>query len=216
MSSRRGKVADRGLDFFSTPPDVVHAILPHLPRLRPFDPCAGDGALLTAAWGGGFGEGYEIDEERARAARVAGHFVDVRDALSPEPWRSDDGEPPELVLQNPPFLLAEEFVRRAIAEVAPVNGTVAVLLRLAFLESVKRASFHVLHPSDVFVLSKRPSFMASGKTDSSAYGWFVFGPGRGGRWRVLPPPEPAATWAPGYPSTAISSPTTSSTEEAAQ
>lgn len=215
MSSRRGKVADRGLDFFATPPDVVHAILPHLPRLRPFDPCAGDGALLTAAWDG-FGEGYEIDPGRAKEAESRGHFVDVRDALTEDPWQSDDGEPPELIITNPPFLLAEEFVRRAIAEVAPVHGTVAMLLRLAFLESVKRAAFHALHPADVFVLSKRPSFMSNGKTDSSAYAWLVWGPGRGGRWRVLPPPEPAATWAPGYPSsTAISSPTTS-TEEAAQ
>jgi hypothetical protein len=38
---------------------------------------------------------------------------------------------------------------------------------------------------DVYVLSKRPSFSGNGKTDATAYAWFLFGPGRGGRWQVL-------------------------------
>jgi hypothetical protein len=28
----------------------------------------------------------------------------------------------------------------------------------------------------------RPSFTPDGKTDSAAYAWLVWGPGRGGRW----------------------------------
>jgi hypothetical protein len=40
------------------------------------------------------------------------------------------------------------------------------------------------------VLPRRPSFYSrpegrTGSTDSSAYGWFVWGPGRGGRWQIL-------------------------------
>jgi hypothetical protein len=85
---------------------------------------------------------------------------------------------------NPPYSQAKAFVQRAISEAAPNRGTVAALLRLAFMEGQARAEFHKWNPSDVFVLKKRPSF-AGGRTDSCAYAWFVWGPGRGGRWQVL-------------------------------
>ncbi len=51
------------------------------------------------------------------------------------------------------------------------------------------AAFPDEFPCDVFVLSRRPSFLGNGMTDSSAYAWFVWGPGRGGRWSLLKTPE---------------------------
>ncbi|MEO6575502.1 MAG: hypothetical protein ABIP89_16760, partial [Polyangiaceae bacterium] len=90
-----------------------------------------------------------------------------------------------LVISNPPFSLAQAFVQKSLDLAKPTRATVAVLLRLAFLESKKRAKFHADNPSDVFVLTERPSFTGDGKSDSCAYAWFCFGPGRGNRWSIL-------------------------------
>ncbi len=170
-------------DFYATPPWVTRAILPHLPRVSVvLDPCCGEGAILDvfAERGAGGGvvdlRGIELDATRALAAR-SGASVVCADALAMR-WR-----PAQLVVMNPPFSLASEFVAKALTDGCGV--TVAAFLRLAFMESQGRADFHRKHPSDVYVLSQRPSFTPDGKTDQWAYGWFVWGPGRGGRWSIL-------------------------------
>jgi hypothetical protein len=236
MSSTRKKKEDRGLDFFATPAWVVKAILPYCHRfpltsfgdaaLSPtlaLDPCAGRGAILAALQDATHVAietfGFELSPELTLDASLAADNVTQRDALSPEPWLSPDGQSPSLIIQNPPFLHALEFVERALKEVSPY-GEVAVLLRLAFLASEERREFHKRHPSDVFVLPKRPSFcvvvrcticsweatlspeakipkkcadcecpVKVTRTDSADYAWFLWGPGRGGRWRVLDVPS---------------------------
>jgi hypothetical protein len=173
--------AARGFDFYETPAAAVEAILPHLPcAVDVLDPCAGRGAILSvvqkspAARGiGPSVRGFEIDPSHGTRPNVY-----QRDALEPETWGL-----PELVVMNPPFNRALEFVERALVEVQR-GGTVAALLRLGFLESAKRSAFHASHPSDVYVLARRPSF-TGGRTDNAAYAWFLWGPGRGGRWSVL-------------------------------
>jgi hypothetical protein len=191
MSSTGRSDVRRADDFYRTEAHVTRAILGHLPRLPVLDPCCGDGAILDAVhatWGTAPSAlcGIELDETRALAVREKGYLCGARDALGPESWPAAYRG---LVVTNPPFSLAEEFVRRALTEIAPTGGTIAMLFRLAFLETAKRASFHVEHPSDVFVLSKRPSFTEDGKTDSCAYAWFVWGPNRGGRWQILATPN---------------------------
>ena len=80
---------------------------------------------------------------------------------------------PDLILGNPPYSQAEEHVRLSLDLVA-LNGTVAFLLRLAFLESLERIPFWKDHPAEsVYVLSERPSFTGGG-TDNCAYGFFVW------------------------------------------
>lgn len=168
-------------DFYATPPWVTRAILPHLDLYTSaLDPCCGDGAILRELRGEI--HGIEIDNGRALACvesdpRLVG-MVNNHDALLTQ-WPSVD-----LIITNPPFALAKEFLTLALEEAGP-RTEVAFLLRLAFLEGQSRAAFHRAHPSDVFVLPKRPSFTGDGKSDSCAYAWFVFGPGRGGRWSVL-------------------------------
>lgn len=106
-------------DFYPTPAWATHAILYRLGRVnRVLDPCAGDGAMMHAARSFYDDDetfrvdGLEIDGRRAGLAadRMIGR-VEVRDALSEEPWPRFD-----LALMNPPFKLAEAFVRRAIKE----------------------------------------------------------------------------------------------------
>lgn len=175
-STNRGR--DRNaLDFYETPPEVTRAILAHLEPARVvIDPCCGDRAILrvvSETWPLASCAGIDIDP--ARDANLHA------DALGPTPWQCRG----TTVITNPPYSRAENFVRRSLLEAGP-TGTVAMLLRLAFLESKGRAALHAEHPSDVFVLAKRPSFTGDGKSDSAAYAWFVWGPGRGGRWQVLP------------------------------
>lgn len=242
-STTRGKQIEND-DFFATPSWVVAAILPHLPvsaSTTVLDPCCGEGAILDtvrALRPGAKTVGIELDALRAVVAGgMKGHDVDVGNALL-RPWPAAP-----VVIQNPPFSRAEEFVRAGIAHVfadeatedSPIvrraprkNRACAVLLRLAFLESEKRIELHREFPCDVYPLSYRPSFAASitcaaakrggcgwhviipieaprpsecdlcrgavkiNTSDSCAYAWFVFGPGRGGRIKVLTDAPPNA------------------------
>jgi len=89
----------------------------------------------------------------------------------------------DLVYGNPPYSLAEEFVRRGLE----VGKYVYFLLRLAFLESQKRhfGLYSEFPPKRVYVLSRRPSFFSSnGKrktTDALSYAMFLWQKGYKGK-----------------------------------
>lgn len=152
-------------DYYPTPSWATQAILRRLhptgPVFRILDPCAGDGAMLRAAaemWPGipMSLRGLEIHEVRAQLAIDRGDCtIETRDALDQKPWPDHD-----LSLSNPPFKLAEAFVRRAIMERGfNPQKRAAVLLRLAFLESAERVALHQHHPADVYVFANRPQFI---------------------------------------------------------
>lgn len=176
-------------DFYATPAWCVRAIVPHLPPAHTIlEPSAGEGAIVAV-----FAETYPgaqivaIEADEGRAAKLealAGVRVLRGDTLE---ITTDTASALfcafDLVIGNPPYNAAERHVCAARLA-AKQNGTVAMLLRLNWLEGQKRAEFHKRHPADVFVLPRRPSFTNKG-TDATAYAWFVWGPGRGGRWSVL-------------------------------
>ena len=175
-------------DFYASPAPVVDAILPFLPFAGTIaEPSCGDGAILervALARPRGRLLGFELDPGRAEQARVRVPSAEVRtgDFLH---WSERNAiDDLGLILGNPPFTFAQEFVEACIRLAAPTRATVAMLLRLAFAESEERADFHEEHPADVYPLANRPSFTGDG-TDSAAYAWFVFGPGRGNRWTPL-------------------------------
>lgn len=92
----------------------------------------------------------------------------------------------DLAIGNPPFSDAEAHIRHAMGMVAPNGGHVAFLLRLAFMESAKRARFwSETRAREIVVLQQRPSFTGGG-TDSAAYGFFVFERGYQGSTVVHP------------------------------
>lgn len=126
------------------------------------EPSIGGGAFARALIDvGALVTGYDIDPAAAGLAvapSTCADFLTV-DAAA------------EYVIGNPPYSQAEEHVRHAL-ETATVG--VAMLLRLAFLESGKRVAFWAEHPAEtVIVLQQRPSFTGGG-TDSAAYGWFMW------------------------------------------
>lgn len=171
----------RADDYYATPSWCTLSILRHLPDFKlALDPCAGDGAILRVLRetysARVLVEGIELDQERARVAG-ARHG----DALAPSTaWPRAD-----LVITNPPYKLAMEFVERALAEVTP-GGTVAMLLRLGWLASQKRAAFLRRNTPCVYVLSRRPSFTGSG-TDSADYAWMLWGPHEAAMLAILGP-----------------------------
>lgn len=165
-------------DFYETPRTAIEAFLPHVSRTESWlDAGCGNGAIGLVLQAHGLTiQGVELDDERASVARTRGLHTTTGDFLS-QKWLVGG------VIMNPPFSFAEDFVRHALACVG-ANGRVYALLRLAFLEGQKRASFHREFACDVFVLSRRPSFTRGG-TDSAAYAWFAWGLGHGGRLRIL-------------------------------
>ncbi len=169
-------------DFYSTPPAVIDAILPHLPMGgNILEPAAGDGVILRRLRIRGATSdnlfAIELDEKRAEECSKYSDTL-CGDALV-VPW-----EPAHLVITNPPFKLAQRFVEKALECVRSTGGTVAMLLRLTFLEGAKRVAFHNAHPADVYILPSRPKYV-HGKTDMVTSAWFVWGPGRGGHWGIL-------------------------------
>jgi len=77
----------------------------------------------------------------------------------------------DLIITNPPYSLALEFLEKSLGEAK----TVIYLLRLNFLGSQRRHKFWCLNPpTHLFVLSKRPSFTEDGNTDSTEYAWFCW------------------------------------------
>ena len=226
------------LEHYATPPDCIDAMVRQtaipLSGLV-LDAGCGSGAIagrLIERWGvQPFRvQGVEIHEGRAQEARDRwGIHVDVGDFLQAPIDVSNGGF--ALVVENPPFSLAMEFLLRSLALTAPQRGTVAALLRLSWLASKERAAFLKAQRPDVHVLSSRPSFAATvtcgqkqkkiagcgwrisiptdaprpkqceacgqpvsvNTQDASEYAWFLFGPGRRGRWYLLDeePAEPA-------------------------
>lgn len=169
------------LDFYATPQVAVDELLaeigPLLGEGYVLDPAAGDGALLTAvkdALPDRAVVGIEIDPARCAmaAARFGPDWVWEADYLKEE----YPGYPEfALVIANPPYSLAQEFVDKMLRERGQ-DTIVAALLRINFLGSQKRAQWWLSHrPDAVRVLSKRPSFTGDGKTDSTEYAWYLWG-----------------------------------------
>jgi hypothetical protein len=113
-------------------------------------------------------------------------FGEVDDFLRP---RAGDGFQPDWIVTNPPFRLAEQFARRALAL---SRRGVALLVRTAFLEGARRHSelFRVFAPSEVLQFVERVP-MFKGRLDrrcssATAYCWAV--------WRVGRPPQTRLHW----------------------
>ncbi|BDU13652.1 hypothetical protein [Escherichia phage phiWec190] len=122
-------------------------------------------------------EGFTFAEPcRGQAAAIYRHFPEGSQYCELEEgkdyfshvWENR----PDIIITNPPFKLALEFLEKSLKE-ADVS---VYLLRLGFLESKKRRAFHQENPpTNLIVLSERPSFVAGG-TDKTAYAWYVYDP----------------------------------------
>lgn len=209
MSATNRGAKRRDGDFYETPDWVTEAIINRLeeyqigPGLyeRVLEPAAGKGAIIRVM------RRMQRPIQHTTAVEllpsnlvhlklhtmpnllVRGRFQDFA-AVNAGCRGGKQGERFSLIITNPPYRLAETFVRRSLPLLAP-GGILALLLRLGFLEGQARARLHATFPCDVHPLSRRPSFTGDGSTDATAYAWLVWG-GLGrplagaGRWRLLP------------------------------
>lgn len=84
----------------------------------------------------------------------------------------------DIVFGNPPYSLAEEFIKKAFS-IVNYGGYVYFLLRLAFLEGIRRGNnFWPAYPlKTLYVCSRRPSFYKTNgrnTTDTLSYGMFLW------------------------------------------
>lgn len=120
----------------------------------------------------------------ARELAAAGYQVQATDLFDYGFSQATSGadflkakEPAANIITNPPYNLAESFVHKAL-ELA--TGKVALLLRLAFLESAtrQRTIFSKTPPARVWVFSERITFYPNGRqtagSGTTAYAWFIW------------------------------------------
>jgi len=81
----------------------------------------------------------------------------------------------DLIIGNPPFSLAEKFIRKSISMLTD-NGALMFLLRLNFLGSQKRVAglWKDLQLSSLYVLNARVSFFDNGKSDDNEHGIYIW------------------------------------------
>lgn len=163
-------------DFYPTPRELCSsiyrecAILLWNPYLKVLDAGAGDGV-----WGQEF-------RKFSPLSIITG--VELRDLNKPDGYDNwhrstdfmsfDEGEY-DVVLGNPPYKYAEEFVWKGL-ELINISGYVIYLLPLSFLESKKRYnSLFMGHaPFTVLVSTRRVSFTGNKKSDNTAYAVYIW------------------------------------------
>lgn len=174
-------------DFYPTPYELCREALIKFRDLYGWDssyktildPGAGNGV-----WGKAFSENLGIENHL--------YGVDIRDIDREDliyknySWYygntdyltdcEDLGSYFDLIMGNPPYKYAEEFVRKSW-DLLDDDGYIVFLLRLAFLEGQRRHSnFYTkgFKPDRVLVLPRRPSFTGNRKTDATAYAIYIW------------------------------------------
>ena len=165
----RHRLAERGDDLYQTPAAAVHALLrvEQIPRIV-WEPACGPGAIV------------KVLRDTGRTV-VATDLVDYGcpDSESRVDFLMERTAPAgvEAIVTNAPYKLAAEFVVHALGLVPRV----AVLLRLAFLESDRRSAIldggqlarvHLFR--DRLPMMHRAGWAGPRASSAIAFAWFVF------------------------------------------
>lgn len=178
-------VTNRGIirkenDFYPTPAVVIETFLDNYhigdkgEITKILEPCAGNGNIIKALQERGYTSIKAVELRKEEAENLNnmlgyGNFA-IADFLTLNPKHIGDID---VVITNPPFSLAMEFLQKSL-EIVKNDGKVILLLRLGFLASRKRFGFMRENPpTEMYVLNQRPSFTGKG-TDAQEYAWFVW------------------------------------------
>ncbi|WP_316216766.1 hypothetical protein [Bradyrhizobium sp. SZCCHNR3003] len=164
MSQRHsGYVREKG-DLYVTPDWVVDALVPYVPRrMHVWEPAAGRGDL-------------------ARALVAAGHSVHATDIDSGTDFLKTTTAPigVEAIITNPPYgrNLAQRFIEHGLRLMKPVNGLVAMLLRVDF--GTARTRHHLFRDCPIFSTKveviERIEWYPTAKLGRPSYNhaWFIW------------------------------------------
>ena len=174
-ATNRGAVRNEA-DFYATPLDTVYTLLDNYDGIKPDDiilePSAGNGNIIRALRERGYKnqvEAIELRCEEYNKLQEYADYVGITDYLKVSPIFGKY----DVIIGNPPYSLAQEFIDKSLELLAP-GGRLIFLLRTNFLESKKRFKWwQDKIPNGLYVLSKRPSFTGKG-TDATSYSWFIW------------------------------------------
>ncbi len=165
-------------DYYVTPANVVGAFIKRFeekvfdfnPRWQYLDPCCGGDQNNPATY-------IEVLKDHlGPETKITGIDIrtDSRSDVQGDFLTMDLKENhPDVIISNPPFYLAEEFIVHSLNKVSE-GGLVIMLLRLNFFGSQKRRNFFENNmPKYCFIHHRRISF-TGGPTDSIEYAHFVF------------------------------------------
>ena len=157
MSATNRGAVRRENDFYETPEYTINSLLSVLKMdsVNSFlEPCKGGGAIYD-----------KINCDIKRFAEISkGVDYLTTSFLENRFWTNRY----DLIITNPPFSLAKEFIEKSLIE----GKSVWYLLRLNFLESKDRSDWwQDKLPTHLLTLSARPSFTGKG-TDATGYAWF--------------------------------------------
>lgn len=169
-------------DYYVTPQKDIEEFMYHLQytvlnkdsasmgKLDWLDPCCGGDAENEASYLSVIKNFFEpnkicgIDIREDSKADVIMNYLDCE---------KENMSKHDIIISNPPFYLAEDFIKKSL-EFVDNGGYVVMLLRLNFFGSKKRKHiFENNMPEYCFVHHKRISFM-NGATDSIEYAHFVW------------------------------------------
>lgn len=179
----------RAHDFYQTEHNLIQAVMDVLRPDNPFSVL--DLGAADGRWGHGLVD--YLANHAMRLPLLSG--IDIRELPRPEyftQWYSPANflDPDvqgqmkkdrlggyDVILSNPPFKYAEEFVRGGW-DLLAFGGVMAYLLPIAFMATQTRyfGLWNELHPAHVYVCSRRPSFYKSEKSrtnldDFAIYVW---------------------------------------------
>ena len=175
MSATNRGTKRKEADFYATPRDAILSLLENYYIANSYDlilePSAGNGIIIETLREAGIDNyihAIEIRIEEKERLQKSASCVEITDFLNIDPSLSYD-----VIIGNPPFSLAQEFIDKSLSLLNP-GGRLIFLLRTNFLESKKRFEWwQDKFPTRLYVLSKRPSFTGKG-TDATSYSWFIW------------------------------------------
>lgn len=165
-------------DFYPTPPECTEALLDQCDDLfsgRVWEPACGDGAISKVLLAAGL-QVYSSD------IRHSGYGDGGVDFLDTQPAHIDG------IITNPPFNLAEAFIRHACSIGVPV----AMLLKATYWHAASRhALFYETGPAAVLPMLWRPNFAPErGKSPTMDVCWTVWRGQPSARCVYIPLPKP--------------------------
>lgn len=171
QGAKRHALSDRDNDLYETPVCAIRALMrvENLPTLI-WEPCAGRGAI-------------------SRELIAAGHVVLADDLVayhgadpnvrSRRDFLMQSSSPCQTIVTNPPFKLADQFVRHGLY----LGCTVIVLLRLMAIEGAGRANLIDRHLVRIWAgIERLPMMHRDGwegtriANSGAPFAWFVFEP----------------------------------------